>query len=374
MEELCAKGLFAIFKGYGLMLEVAIPPKRDNKGSRYGFVRFRKVNNERELAIKLDNIFISERKLYANIPRFNRVRKDYVKVDQVGVDAKGVAEVTYKEDGYREDDKNNKARRGETSYVNMVKGNMGNDIRFMEGQGKNIKAQEKERNILWWCGREKMSRFAHLQINIEEAEMSRFEKAYVGVVETSGITYNIQEAFHTEGYFKVKATPLGVNLCLLEKHEEGETKALIEEAKDWVGQLFSDIHPWSPGDVDNERLTWMRGYELPCHAWYPKVFEFISSLVGIYVCSDDETREHKRMDVARFLVRTKYSLVLNETINVEINDQVYQIKLVKDMHGPKRIIVPNECNKDDPSEDSNSEEKDGEDSAWNEKEEHESEG
>lgn len=133
----------------------------------------------------------------------------------------------------------------------------GNDIRFMEGQGKNIKAQEKERNILGWCGREKMSRFSHLQINIEEAEMSRFEKAYLGVMETAGMTLNIQEAFHAEGYFKAKVTPLEANLCLLEEQDEGEIKDLIEEAKDWVGQWFSDIHCWSPKDVDNERLTWM---------------------------------------------------------------------------------------------------------------------
>lgn len=121
LKELCAKDLFEIFKGYGLVLEVEIPPKRDNKGRRYNFVRFRKVNNERELAIKLDNIFIRGSKLYANIPRFNRVRRDYVEVDQVGVDVKGVAEVTYKGDGYREDGKNSKAGRGETSYVNVVK-------------------------------------------------------------------------------------------------------------------------------------------------------------------------------------------------------------------------------------------------------------
>lgn len=55
---------------------------------------------------------------------------------------------------------------------------------------------------------------------------------------------------------------------------------------------------------------------------------------------DKETRTHKRVEVARFMIRTKYSLVLNETINIYINDHIYCIKLVEDMHGPKRFFVP----------------------------------
>lgn len=62
----------------------------------------------------------------------------------------------------------------------------------------------------------------------------------------------------------------------------------------------------------------------------------------MYVCSDDETREQVKMDVARFLVRTKYSMVLNETFNMEINDNIYRIKMVDDMHEPKYIIIPKE--------------------------------
>lgn len=54
----------------------------------------------------------------------------------------------------------------------------------------------------------------------------------------------------------------------------------------------------------------------------------------MYVCSDDETREQVKMDVARILVRTKYSMVLNETFNMEINDNIYRIKMVEDMHEP----------------------------------------
>jgi hypothetical protein len=45
------------------------------------------------------------------------------------------------------------------------------------------------------------------------------------------MSYNIQNAFHRQGYFGVKVTPLGANLTLLEGQEEGEVQALMDDAK-----------------------------------------------------------------------------------------------------------------------------------------------
>lgn len=55
----------------------------------------------------------------------------------------------------------------------------------------------------------------------------------------------------------------------------------------------------------------------------------------VYLYSDDETRTQTKMSVARFLVITKYTMVLNEYFNMDINNNVYIIKLVKDDHNPK---------------------------------------
>lgn len=62
----------------------------------------------------------------------------------------------------------------------------------------------------------------------------------------------------------------------------------------------------------------------------------------MYICSDEETRMQTSMDVAKILVKTKYCLVLNETFNVEVNNNVFKIKLVEYSYGPKWIIIPKE--------------------------------
>ncbi|CAK8566570.1 unnamed protein product [Lathyrus sativus] len=67
-----AREMFDIFKEYDLVLEVIIPSRRDKRGKIFGFVRFRNIEDSRMMAIKLDKIMINGRKIYANIPWFQR--------------------------------------------------------------------------------------------------------------------------------------------------------------------------------------------------------------------------------------------------------------------------------------------------------------
>ncbi|PNX93041.1 hypothetical protein L195_g016189 [Trifolium pratense] len=62
--------------------------------------------------------------------------------------------------------------------------------------------------------------------------MERIQKGFIGVVNVSGMSYNIQNKFHGHGYFGVKVTPLGFSLTLLESQEDGEVQALLEDAKE----------------------------------------------------------------------------------------------------------------------------------------------
>lgn len=45
------------------------------------------------------------------------------------------------------------------------------------------------------------------------------------------------------------------------------------------------------------------------------------------------------MDVVGFLVRTRCLIVLNEYFSVNINEEAFRIKMIKDSHAPLRIIV-----------------------------------
>lgn len=67
-----AKCMYQAFMGMRDIDEVIIPPKRNARRNTYGFIRFFNMKNNRLLATKLDNIFLDGRKIFANIPRFQR--------------------------------------------------------------------------------------------------------------------------------------------------------------------------------------------------------------------------------------------------------------------------------------------------------------
>ena len=66
------KDLWRIFHHFGKVTEVFIARKLNRWGKCSGFVRFVEVKNPRRMEHELDLIRIGDRKLYANLPRFQR--------------------------------------------------------------------------------------------------------------------------------------------------------------------------------------------------------------------------------------------------------------------------------------------------------------
>lgn len=325
-DQYGAKEMYNIFKEYGHIDEVIFPPRRDKRRKRFGFVRFFNVLDEILLAIKLDNIIIESRKIHENLQRFIRERvggagdmKDQT-IKRTTPAKWEVTHTSYPMNRWNRDgQKNVGVQNGfqRRSYAQTVRGEQ-------EDIGK-----KQLRKIL----------FAHLEHDMEEEDMIRFHKDFMGVVENPGDTYNIQERFNKEGYFGIKVAPMGASLWLMEEKDEGLLRYIIAEASEWISQWFEKIRPWCPNDVDNERVTWSRVFSLPCHTWMDKIFKCISSPVGVFIYDDEDTKKLKNLDMARILVRTKYCLGLNQTHNLSINGDVFRIKVVEYIYGPMRMVL-----------------------------------
>ena len=84
--------MYEMFREYGDIDEVIIPKKLNIRGNRYVFVRFYNLEDDRLLAVKLNNIFIGRRKVFSNLPRFQirgeQVNKVISKFDRVQYESK----------------------------------------------------------------------------------------------------------------------------------------------------------------------------------------------------------------------------------------------------------------------------------------------
>ncbi|CAK8534832.1 unnamed protein product [Lathyrus sativus] len=188
--------MFDIFKQYGLVLEVVIHPKHDKWGKRCDYVRFKKVDDERLMEIKLDSIMVNGRKLYANVPKFQRTgmwTRNEERMYQL-----------YKTNIHLERSKESGQNLGQNirpniTFAQAVSGHKRGRRDNIIGRIIRNKPEDLNKDFL-----DTKPTFEHLQFNIDKEEIQRFE-----------------------------------------------------------------VHPWSPDDVDNERLTWIRCYELPFHAQCP---------------------------------------------------------------------------------------------------------
>ncbi|MCH80280.1 hypothetical protein A2U01_0001046 [Trifolium medium] len=200
----------------GEIMEVVIPVKRDKRDKRFGFARFDRVADPRKFEYDLDNIIIGRDKISVNLSRFHQpTETERKKMNGIPLPAEDRSRA---KTGIGRNKDSHHRQKEDGSYAQAVK------------QGGLVHQNEGQKHVV-------------LSYEAEKEELLRLEKAFVGIVEHPGMTYNIQNVFHSQGYFGVKVTPLGSHLALLEGQEDGEVQALMEDAKDWLDQWFREIRP-----------------------------------------------------------------------------------------------------------------------------------
>jgi RNA recognition motif-containing protein len=71
-DNVKAVDLWPRFAKFGRVGEVFIPAKVDKQGKRFGFVKFREVQDDKDLLRRISNIWIDSFKLRVNLSKFSR--------------------------------------------------------------------------------------------------------------------------------------------------------------------------------------------------------------------------------------------------------------------------------------------------------------
>ncbi|XP_058740820.1 uncharacterized protein LOC131613142 [Vicia villosa] len=329
-KRIRAKDVFELFGCHGNVAEVMISPRRNKFGRRFGFARFRGVDDVRMLAVRLDNILIDGKKIHANPPRYERNNAaDMTRAKQFS--STGV----------------NKGR------YHFKKGDVGGPG---AGVGRSKGTRSYAETVVLGASRGNSEVLASVNYSSKPEDRARWSKACIGEVLFLRESYNIQTHFEIEGFFSIKVIPLGANLCLLEEMEEGVISDLMSEGNTWWKQWFRTIKPWQQGAVDAERVTWIRVHGVPCHAWNIDFFEALANSFGCFVNMDENYKEGKNMDIARILIRVPLCFSLAERISVAIDGEIFSLALREDAYGPFRLINKEAASKANSSSLSSSEE------------------
>ena len=191
-DEMNEVGLWKIFQRWGKVREVIVAGKRTKEGRRFGFVRFQGVRNDKELEYQLDKITIGNRRLFVNLPKYNRRRSQERKQEDVTLREKGSYAQETKEEGIKNLERVNngvhlrKEYSGECSYAQVLK-------------GRPTKVWEKK-----VCEGGRDEKWKDMAFQCEEVNNEWLHEAMVGRVKEPMKFIGVKEALILEGLSSIK--------------------------------------------------------------------------------------------------------------------------------------------------------------------------
>jgi hypothetical protein len=140
----------------------------------------------------------------------------------------------------------------------------------------------------------------------------------------------LQQRVEDAGFHYVDVTPVGGDRVFLQCSNGRDIWQVFNDAVDFNGMLFANIHRWSEPDAKYERGVWVRVYGVPIHAWNEKFFRLCVGDVGRFIRVDDCTVDKARLDYVRILVLTRQLKIVNTLTEFFIDEYKYEIMLVEE--------------------------------------------
>ncbi|GKV45171.1 hypothetical protein SLEP1_g52281 [Rubroshorea leprosula] len=281
------------------------------------------VKDKKELERKLDQIWIENRKLWVNTPRYDEAQKD-TRVQE----NKRHPESKIQRRSYVEVVRGQQANRQNEEGTTQLIENQTERHRQSRSKSRAGKLSNNGRQV--WQEKGKSDRWVGFEYNVKAEEYTWLDGCYVGKVHNVEMVRNLQEKFYMEGYFSCRIRAMGGKLVLLDGDDKDEVKALVEMASEWLGRWFEEVRPWSPEMVADERFVWIRCQGVPLNAWGPEFFASMGASWGKFICLDDSTSQKRRFDIARFLISTPSMNTISVRRQIKINGSFYNVKFTEE--------------------------------------------
>lgn len=286
------------------MRSVYIPKKRNKEGRFFGFVKFQKVSEPKELERRLDQICLGTYKLWVNILRFSS-KKETTNTGIVPLKVQPM-KVNIQSSGF--------VSKG-LQFANVVKGSSGREWKPKNSFTNKDNIEDE------WKG---------LDFVVDEEDMSWLKHCYVGYVHEPDIVQTIQDKIKDVGLLSMFVLPMGGDKVSIQTMEGGDFEELAKDAESMMKDWFSDITRWSPQEVAKKRYTWVRCQGVPLHAWKGDFFKYVVSGIGRYVSMDTNTASKRLLDIARVLIQTSFWETVNTIVKIQVNGIVFSVCLLEE--------------------------------------------
>ncbi|KAH1253252.1 hypothetical protein GmHk_04G009966 [Glycine max] len=313
-EEITKKDLWWHFKQVGDVREIFISPKRNKMGKRYGFVRFKGVQDVHQVEKKLDSMVFGGLKMFVNTPRYGRPKREYSQVE-----AKGRTGGKYHLEGSKElaltlkTGKKEHIQQG--SYAEVV---------------RRHSSRAAQRGILSNGELNCNSSRSSVNLEIQGIGQQWLKGAWIGRLKNMAMFERIEEYLWWDIGDNIYPKYIGDDMVLLHGLTEQKAKRMLEEDKEGWGEVFTSLEPWNLHIRAGSRLTWVHCWGIPLMAWDMQHIKKIVASIGEMVGVDDDVEELNKLDIARILIRTSWKPLIQHSANVHIQGESYEVHIVEE--------------------------------------------
>jgi hypothetical protein len=170
-----------------------------------------------------------------------------------------------------------------------------------------------------------------LEILPSAERLEELKGCFVGLLNHLGNVLSIQQSFTMEGLDKIKATPMGGKMVLLQSVFQGEVARAAENHKDWWDAHFKEVKVWTPNLVAKGRVVWIKIYGLPVHVWEEQTFKRLGSLFGEFLDFDESTITRQSLNVARIQIYSNGMSLIDEHLSIKVVGSVFDLWVVEDL-------------------------------------------
>ncbi|CAL0321547.1 unnamed protein product [Lupinus luteus] len=289
--------MWEVFSKWGSVGDVIIPYKKDKRGNRFGFVRFKQFDEDDKLLHALEQVWIGNYKLKITSPRFKR------KVD-INYRDRVVPKRIPLYTGYH--------------FKVIVKD--GNQLSWKEvllnGKPSTMSTEIANKKVLHYSAPADLLGSLTTQL---VGELLRWEDVLT-----------LQQMLNREGVCFVKTIHMGEKLFLLKSEGNVDIRNIFSDEEQWWKSIFKEIKSWSPSIRPVDRLVWIKYLGVPAHAWTKDFFRSIFENVSEFVRIDEDTKNMERLDFARCLLATPSMNRIDCTKKIFIRDLEWEITLFEE--------------------------------------------
>ncbi|KAL7264041.1 hypothetical protein ACSBR1_002073 [Camellia fascicularis] len=294
------KGMYNLFKKFGVVNDVFIPQKRRRfTASRFGFVRFGCQVAASVAVKKANGLWVDDKVLVVKSADFGRGKQKKGYTNPQGK-SQGVQRPQLRDSG-----KGMNQFVGQRSYVQVVKGENTGGVGAVT-----VNAEEVGNGWLY------------------ESLILRLKAKYASV--------NMEMELEARGMKEVVVRKGGGRDLILTFNSKEEMKSKMKDVKEMFGDWCEEVVTGEAGKVlEQERCVWLSCYGIPLNLWNRTNLHRIGNLWGEILCTEGELSQPLLFNCGKMKISTKYMEPINKLINMECKGVLYPVRVCEE----QRVVV-----------------------------------